>query len=682
MPPLRLTNRTAAPALLIVLALALLVAARQQTSDLRELVYYPLGFAGMGMALTLGLWNLRHPQLEKPAPWWWLGCAAPLLFSLGLLLALTDPPVVDRLLGGLQRRLVAPHFPALGAALAAIIFMPLAWRIARRQAFSTLKTDIVAITGLLALALLVYLPLGFSSIGNYESWTFRAYVEGMFSWTAAYELLTRPWGTLPHFVGTLLTPDSFVAFHWLNMLFIWGKAACLYGILRKHGVMPLWGFLTALLCLVYPVNSHLFSLRSLSINLSAVALAGALFLALDHRKQPSRWHLGGLWLALSFTVFINEGGYVLILALPLLWLWRRGETGWRAGNLTVIWFLVPAGKLAYMLFLSGNGARFYYSNLFEGFVSGGIGGGELLANVLPGLVAVYRHTFVDAWLAALRSLDGGEWLTTGLAALLLSACLCWLLARTSQDQPLPDARDLRRSLLLGLSLILLAVGVFIWIAQYNQDLWRPYFFVGEGAAIAVFSLGSLVTLPIRRPKLRAFALCLFCLALCLPAFAVALEKRAEDIRRADSKARLIGNLVRAAPQIQPGTVVMLTADMDGDQLRATDFAELNESNDLDYSIYYLLYPNQPPAYFCRSDGVCQAMPDEETLFNSDDPAELLQRTLVFQLYADLSVELLEDPAAYLGWDIDIDYDASRLYDADAPLPPRAQTMLGPALSRR
>ena len=46
---------------------------------------------------------------------------------------------------------------------------------------------------------------------------------------------------------------------------------------------------------------------------------------------------------------------------------------------------------------------------------------------------------------------------------------------------------------------------------------------------------------------------------------------------------------------------------------------------------------------------------------------------------DLSVELIQDPATYLGLDFDAPYDASLLYNADAPLPSRASTMLGAAL---
>ena len=49
------------------------------------------------------------------------------------------------------------------------------------------------------------------------------------------------------------------------------------------------------------------------------------------------------------------------------------------------------------------------------------------------------------------------------------------------------------------------------------------------------------------------------------------------------------------------------------------------------------------------------------------------------LNEDLSVELVEDPAEFLGLELSAPYHASALYDADAPLPPRAATMLAAAL---
>jgi len=46
---------------------------------------------------------------------------------------------------------------------------------------------------------------------------------------------------------------------------------------------------------------------------------------------------------------------------------------------------------------------------------------------------------------------------------------------------------------------------------------------------------------------------------------------------------------------------------------------------------------------------------------------------------DYTVDLVEDPAAWLSLNGAAPYDAGALYDAEAPLPPRAETMLSAAL---
>ncbi len=680
----RLTERaTVAILALLILLLAIVIAANsripatnQQSGD--TTFFFPLGLASLVMCLLLCARFLRYPSLDRRLSRWWLGCAG-VIFALALWLWRYDTGLVEALLGFVMRLLQAPHFPAVALALAVALYIPLTWRLLRRRDLAARAPDLAAVGGLLGMTLLVYLPLGFDSIGNYEAWSFRTYVDGLHHWGVAFELATRPLTTLPHLVGNLLSPDSFVGFHALNMLLIWGKAALFYGLLRQHKIAPLFAFLIAMLCLVYPVNSHLFTLRSLPIQMSALALAAALFLALDSRAQTTRWHIAGLFLAMSICVFANEGGYVMIVALPLLWLWHDRSA--RAINLTLCWLLVPAGKLAYMLFLSGNRIRFYYSNLFEAAI-GADAGGAGLANPLNNLFAVYRHTFVESWRVAMGDLGGGEWPATLAAGLLLGAGLCWYLAQDRRE--LPDSRRLGIGLLVGSLLILPAVGVFIFIEQYSDDLWRLYYYVPEAAAIVLFCLAGLLSRCLRQKSLRLLVLCCLCLLLLLPGMSRALQKRQADVERADHKALLLHSLVEAAPKFQEGVAVMLTTELTPDQFRATDLAEFLVSRSLDSSIYYFLYHGGtiPHAYFCRVDGYCKATPDEETLFNSDAPDQLLQRTLVFELREDFSAVLIEDPAAWLGWDMEIDYDASQLFDADAPIPERANTLLDGVVRRR
>ena len=682
MRPLRQNQRASAISLaLLILLVGIVAVGRPPGSDqgADTTLFFPLGLAGMLMCVLLCTWFLRYPSLERRLSPWWLGWAG-FLLALGMLLWRHDSGLVNTLLGYGTRLLQTPHFPAVALAMSVALYVPLGWRLLRRRDLSARAPDLAAVGGLLGIALLIYLPLGFDSIGNYESWSFRTYVEGLHHWGVAFELVTRPLTTLPHLVGSWLSPNSFLGFHVLNMLLIWGKAGLFYGLLRQHAIPPLFGFLMAMLCLVYPVNNQLFTLRSLPIQMSALALAAALFLALDSRGQATRWHISGILLALSICVFANEGGYVMIAALPLLWLWRDRSRS--ALNLTICWLLAPAGKLAYMLFLSGNHIRFYYSNLFEAAIGVDSGGGGL-ANPLNNLAAVYHHTFVEAWSDALGNLGSGRWLITLAAALLLGAALCWLLARDADELELPDARRLGIGLLVGNLLILPAVGVFIFIEQYSNDLWRLYYYVPEAAAIVLFCLAGLLVRCLRNKSQRLPLLCALCLLLLLPGLSRALHKRQQDVERADHKALLLHSLVAAAPKIQVGVAVMLTTEMAPDAFRATDLAEFLVSRSFDSSVYHFLYHGGtiPHAYFCRLDGYCKATPDEETLFHSDAPDRLLQRTLVFELREDFSAVLIEDPVAWLGWDIDIDYDSSQLYDTDAPIPARAQSMLNAAIRR-
>ena len=89
----------------------------------------------------------------------------------------------------------------------------------------------------------------------------------------------------------------------------------------------------------------------------------------------------------------------------------------------------------------------------------------------------------------------------------------------------------------------------------------------------------------------------------------------------------------------------------------------------------------PALYLLLQDGVdrrgwfCHSIPECRALRHWLDE---LPQTLVFLLDAELNVSLLHDPAARLDAFAGIDYDATRLYEADAPLPKRAFTMLDTA----
>ena len=230
-------------------------------------------------------------------------------------------------------------------------------------------------------------------------------------------------------------------------------------------------------------------------------------------------------------------------------------------------------------------------------------------------------------------------------------------------------------------MVIPSVGVLIWLEQYSDNLWRLSFYLPFGAAIVAFSLLGLLTAPIKRLSYRRAALTILCLIMILPNFVRLFAQHERTVISANNKAILLGNLMQLAPQINSDTTILLTADMTREELDATDFYEFQYSFNLDNSILYILYGDGVPvtSYFCLSAGICSIAGGEVTLFSVESPQDLLKRTLVIKLNEDLSVELLDDPASYFALGADIAYDATALYNPDAPLPPRASTMLGVAL---
>ena len=142
------------------------------------------------------------------------------------------------------------------------------------------------------------------------------------------------------------------------------------------------------------------------------------------------------------------------------------------------------------------------------------------------------------------------------------------------------------------------------------------------------------------------------------------------------------SILEIAPQVAPDTILILAAEMSIEQLAATDLTDYRNSGHA-ASVFYTLYQPHPPAHaaLCLPRPWCSYPRDRlDRYLNSDDfIKKYLENILLFKINADLSVELVEQPSVYFGFGSDSAYDARRLYDPDAPLPPRAATMLGSAL---
>ena len=553
----------------------------------------------------------------------------------------------------------------VGAALALVLYLSIALEAVWQGMRHRRVADFVAVGGFLLFIVLLYLPFGFDTIGHWEEWFGRGFFEGLYRQRLHTELSQRYWFLSPFGIGFLLNSESFSGYNMLFALFLWGKLAVFYGTLRFLGVRKLFAFMITILFGVYPVDAGLMNLRSFGLQFSFLTLLTAVYLVLHYLRNPTRWHLTGVWLALALSVGMYEAQYALILVLPLLWWYRIRKPRLREFNLTIIWYLVPALKMAYMVLIAVTGRAFYRSNYVYAGTEFRVD--SLIPTTIDSLLEVYRRTFVLGWGDALADLGRNSWLPLTLVMLALVGSVTWYLWRREDVKRNANERHLIFSFLTGMLLIVPAVGVLIWFGYYSQELWRLYLYVPGPAAIALFSLIALIASRLPSDRFQNAAIVIACLLLMFPAISRLILQHEHFVASSNNKRRVLQQIVQIAPEMESQTRVLVLSDIPTD-VRLSKHIEEMKSNMIG-SALYVVYGTETSGlgYMCLSVESCSPITDW---------ADHLSDTLVFLLHEDLSLELVTEPETIFSAFDDLNYDANRLYNPDAPLPSRAYTMLG------
>ncbi len=531
---------------------------------------------------------------------------------------------------------------------------------------------------------MIYLPFGFDSMGHWEEWNATAYFEGLeTSFRKEYPI--RFFIMLPNTLAAVIDRESFLGYHFVQVAVITLQSTLIYGIARKLGVRELFAFLVAALFFAYPANDLLLSTRSVLHNTSVLYLLLAAYCALDYLATP-RWRtLLGVALALFFNVGSYEAGLAAIVALPFfLWL-RRGKLDWRLVNLSLLWISAAAFKLGYLLLVVTTDRPFYQSEFLDSQNKFGARflGQNIVSTIGEVIPQVYRQTFVEGWVEAFSSLADNQWLLPTLLALLCTGGMAMYLAGRDSSLPPPSLRQVAISLGSGFLLIVPAVGVLMWLPGYNSgDVQQLYFYVSAPAACAVFCLLLLITAKLKDQRARDYALIALCLLLMLPALSRLFVQHEMYTRSADKNALFLRQILELVPRPNPDTYLLMITPMTRVELADKQISHFSYST-VFTSALSTLYADHAPAdsFFCRFYHRCSWRWGKSDLFELHEHADYWQDTIVLELRRDLVVELVEDPFTRYGWDIDIEYDPSQLYDADAPLPPRANSMLGAAIRR-
>ena len=180
----------------VVLVLALLVAdcalgflAIRRATSLTDFLFFHIGVLGLMLCPLLASYYLLRPQATNAF------CLRALLVFLQFLLALTlllgaiDSNPLRELLEVIHRRFRHPSWQLLGLTLAIVVYLPLIIRRVRQKLREQQFADLAVGSALMLFLLFLYLPFGFNSIGHWESWGYRAYLEGQHSWNVELELI-------------------------------------------------------------------------------------------------------------------------------------------------------------------------------------------------------------------------------------------------------------------------------------------------------------------------------------------------------------------------------------------------------------------------------------------------------------------------------------------------------------
>ena len=584
--------------------------------------------------------------------------------------------LIESLLDEVSRVFSHPAWHGFGLLLAGLVFLPLAGQALQTGLKNRSRADFIAIVAFLLFVLLLYLPFGFDSVGHWEEWVIRAYLEkDQFGvWP---ELVSRFWLVIPNALANHISPQSFAGYHLVNFLMFWGRLTLFYCILRKLKLNPLFAFLTSILFLAYPVNTHLMSLRQIMINASVLALMAAVLFCLEYVARPSRWRLAGIWLATLLNIGSYESGYAIIAVIPLLWWWRSPRWTWRNVNVTVIWYLFPIAKIVFILLLLLDSRQFYGSEMVS--EPGGsqqivLGSVAYYAGMIEG---IYRQTFWNGWRDALSALSQSAWIAPTLAALTLTGGVAAYLARSVNPKTFPFRRQMVFGLLAGALFVLPAVGVLMWFNKYSTDMWRPYIFVPVSGAIVVFSLILLVAALIKKHRIRQTFIIGLCLMAMFPAIARLFAQHAFHVNSANNKAKILLQIVEQAPAIDSDAYVILLTELLGTELRARGVSEFRTG--ALRSALRVLYqdPNLEYAFICIIDKRCFLDEYSRQGFDLQQSTDF-SNVVLFRLDEDLSVELLQELPPELSREQKHGYKPERLIDTSAPLPPRALTMLASA----
>lgn len=339
------------------------------------------------------------------------------------------------------------------------------------------------------IVLVLWLPFGFKTTGIYEEW---AILDRLNSGQQLFFVGTdtplrghglRPLTFAPFALGYALTPDSFVGYNVLQIVFFIGKGVVAYLILDALLSNRLFAFAAAILFMVHPADSGLFTLRGLAVHASILLYLISVYLLLVYWKN-SRWWAILLALVCSIScLFIYEVFYPAVAFTPLLLVWLNRGFNKRVIRVSVVWYLAPLVTVVYSLIML---QLMEHDDVYQFAVLNiDTDSNFNLREIFRGAVFAYRRSLIDSWLG-LRLSPLYLLLAAGLSALV------FFVVRRFNVRVF-SLREYSTLLLFGFITIFLGIAPYLVLSIYRYETWRTYYLASLGAAVFLTALVYLLS---------------------------------------------------------------------------------------------------------------------------------------------------------------------------------------------
>ena len=562
-----------------------------------------------------------------------------------------------------------------------------------------LWSRLIPYLGMLAIAVLVWLPFSFKTTGLLEELGATEMLDSgaqlFFITPYANDLgqvRSRPLQWFPTAVAHALDSNSYIAYNAFIVLFTVGKMMAVYWLILKF--LPgkkLLAFITGVLFVLYPADTGLFSIRIIHGHFSVMAYLFAVYflIRLWETQGSKRWlALAGMAIAMAFTVWQYQIALAACVVTPivLLYFTRPNKRFFITAG---AWY----GTLALLLVYSLWAAKQSTTSSYEGaLLPDGITLQAIGQMVYALAVSFGRQ--ISGWVRAFNKLDYLTYYGVYvLAGLIIVAVVGWWLTRQRRENPSPAVSWQRYVVLWLGGVVFFAVGVatFIPIPSRQLQEFRIYLLALLGSAwVLALSLYLISRLA------RQYANALF-VALTLPfaglALMNAMQQQQYYTNYSLEQQSIVQQVIAQVPAYKPGTQIVLL----------DEGALLDDLYVYYYGIYwrtalrYIYSDRGLNAYYCPPDGGTSALSAACTLETTDvqvsnyepwslaittpvDSIVSYSNTLLFRTTPDRQVHLLTAEEARTGYNIE-GYDPQSLIVQAEP-PYRATTLFScsPALS--